>query len=164
MKTILNYSIVILLITNVVMYFTLRKLPEQIEKSITKALNNDTTKNKIEDDTVKIYIKEQVSLKSRSSFFHGEGKTKNSFKISDKFTYDPMYPEKIWDGYLTIYETNNNLYYYIWSNNKIDNQHINGWFLTDNMIRFQLLSDTIYVNVIYPIVRDNINNENITIN
>lgn len=149
MKTILNYSIIILLITNVFMYFTLRKLPQQIETSITKALNNDTT-NHIKD-TVKVYVKEQVSLKSRSSFFYGEGKTKRSFKISDKFTYAPRYPEQIWNGYLTIYETHDNLNYYIWSNDTIVNQHINAWFLTDNMMKFQLLGDTIYVDVIYPV-------------
>lgn len=124
MKKLYDLLIPIVIITNISLLYFINKLPEKLTTEITKSLNIPVK------DTVIVNTPDKLIKKGSMVYFSGET-INEGVKLSDRFQYNPNYPNEFWDGYLTLCEFSSGSKYFVWSNFlPKKGEKLDGWFVS----------------------------------
>lgn len=151
------FNIIVLVCFTIIIVSYVNYKVSEVPLKVESQINSAVDKIYLAIKNGKISNVKTASLQHKGNFYYLEGKmVGKSFMINDYYDYDVSYPNEIWYGYLTHVIASNNTHYFLWSEDKIEsrNPNIKGWFLSDGLSKFQYTEkyDTMYLNVIYPIV------------
>jgi len=152
------YLTPILIVTTIILAYNVYVLPKNIANEINKVLNFPTMDSI--KDTVRVVTIKTARIQTTGNFIYFDGKiTSKSRKLIENYTYDLNYPSEIFDGYIYSAESTSGGKYYLWSNNNTYKlqRKITGWFMTDNLSKFQC--DKEYLQVLYPIAEKKIKDD-----
>lgn len=128
--------------------------------------SNENVVVAIPDTIIKTITKTKtVTVNANNKLIYIDGSLYGkTYKLVDKFKYDPKYPKVIYNGYITKIKDRSGAKYYFWSEDGKNepNEVVDGWYFTDSGSKFQELdptnpSDPDYMEIIYKIVSDNVN-------